>query len=222
LGRVCLRLARHPNHLQTISSIIQQTQPDTLCYGALVNCFTIRQDYAAALKTIDQMQMHGLKPTLLTYRLLLDRLGRDDPSLQLEVFQAASTRVSFDTTMCNKWLHALLKAGRWQQALGLPLPHPDIVSYVTLISGLSDLDRPQEALEVTAKLLADPKVQANEVAFCALRQFCRTHGFERHWPPMRAWCVSHGVQTGLSANQPWREAVLDPVSMDPSRLAFPK
>merc|ERR1711991_1098323 len=159
---------------------------------------------------------------MLTYRLLLDRLGRDDPMLQLEVFEAAASVITFDTTMCNKWLHALLRVGRWKEALELSVPYPDIVTYVTLISGLSDLDRPKEALEVTSRLLADGKVQANEVAFCALRQFCRTHGYERQWPPMRAWCVAHGVQTGLSANQPWRDAVLDPVSLDKSRLAFPK
>ncbi len=227
VGKACLHLARSSN-LEAIRRLLAHVQhPDSTCCAALVNCLAEMQLFPEALQAAERMHAEGVALTFASFRHLIDKT-QDRPE-QLHIFERAYDMLGgggvgreggMDTTAHNRWIKALLRFGKWQRALDLlSKTKPDIVTYVTLVSGLSDLDRPSEAVQVALSMMNDPQVEANEIAFCALRSLCRTHGLERQWPAMRAWCVSHGVRVG-PVNSPWRET--DKVAKDPARLKYPR
>lgn len=128
----------------------------------------------------------------------------------------------------NKALWLLLRGGDCQRAerlldlLAGQNVAADVATYATLVSMYSDLDKPQDALRWADHALSDKTVVPNEVLFCALRSFCRTHGFEKQWPRFRAWCVEvGGVKAGLSSRS-WRDESLDPISRNAAQLLYPR
>lgn len=220
VGRVCLRLARARDLAGIRALLACVDKPDELCCGALLNCLAELGQVDEALAAAERMHAEGLGLSFASFRHLVDRT--ESSPVQLRVFERARALCAqLDTTAYNRWMRALLRYGRWQAALDLlpAVKEPDVVTYVTLVSGLSDMDRPAEALRVALAMMNNPRIVANEISFSALRSLCRTHGLERQWPAMRSWHVQHGVRVG-PVNSSWRE--FDSVSKDPARLLFPR
>jgi hypothetical protein len=138
VGRVCIRLAREKD-LEGVHALLAAVpSPDGVCCDALVNVLAEFGQVEKALEGARRMKERGAQVSNRTFQRLLDTL-EDNPQ-QLRVFEVAHSllRGNMDRIIANRWIKALLRFGKWEEALELfGSGQPDLITYVTMVSGLS-------------------------------------------------------------------------------------